>query len=577
MRQRREKKEYGILSKIMGNGVSKTVSRTPLKGSWIAAIDFGTVNTGVLICDTESDAFYRVFSEDRLPSRILLDNEKQINSFGYDALCTYSQLSKEKRQQWYFYQHQKLQLIRSKHFRKDLNVKAVNTTKTMSWLELMKKVIEHLRSESDERLRIAAKTDDLYWTITVPVNFSYDKRELMREAAYNAGIRRDKLRLVTEAEAAAFSALKSLLKNKKRGFKYILADLGGGTVDICAHEKLKGGKVREIYPKLGKTCGGHLVNENFEKFIACLVGENVWAEFIKNYPDLYIGMLDSFEDQKKGFKMKTETVMIRLEAALLQELQKASHGKITFAELAKRSDHVSLLKFEEDTNNLYLDSKLMRQFFEVTITGIIEAIQEVQNNCKCFGNTIILSGGFSESPYLKQRLINQFRNSTVLSEIDAHNSVMKGAILIRKADENVIERLAKYSYGFATTQDCKKSFFDKNASGMTDKKVFNTIIKIGETLKHGASFTKRSSLFTYTNPSGDMVTEFYRSDSKTPPKYCDESGCKLLSSLSIKTPKDGWQRNHKFDYEVSVEDIELNVKIKYVKFDNEKTNLDTYG
>lgn len=563
----------------MGTSSSKCTQTSELENSVIAAIDFGTVNTGLAIRVPEDNSIIsRVFEEnDRVPSVVLLDGDKTVKSFGRKAHNQFCSLTKEQQFAWYFFQNYKLQFIRAEHVNGHSDVSSMCRT-SINALQLLQKIIKHLQDLVYQRLCEAStkSTRDrpVQWIITVPAIMSPYKREFVRKAAENAGIPSNRLRLVLEPEAAAFSALQNLLKDKSTGFRYILADLGGGTVDICAHEILKNGKIREIFPRQGKICGGHLVNENYEIFLSALVGDIVWKMFLQAHPDVYMDMLAKFEEQKKDFSVETHMVSIRIEAALLNTFEKIQNSPTTLEELIKKSEYNSFLRYDNVRNNLSLHGELMKQFFKETLDVIIQAIENVQNECSIKNKdaqTLILSGGLSESPYIRRKLEEKFApKMCLLREIDPRNTVVRGAILIGKADKNVIERLADYTYGFASTIAFNPSAHTEEASCMVGEKrvckLFNTIIKKGEAIDHKKCFSKQSSMYTCVDLStDDLITEFYRSNDSIP-KFCHN--CEHLVTVIMKKPEQGWQKPLKLQYEVTVEDIELYIRVK-----NLNTNL----
>lgn len=572
----------------MGTGASKNIQKTELKNCVIAAIDFGTVNTGLAIKVPENASIItRVFEEsDRVPSMVLLDEKKQIKSFGRKAHNQFCSLTKQQQKNWYFFLCYKLQFMRSECFHGHSDVSAISG-ENINALCLLAEIFKNLQQLVYQRLFEAAlgsiSDRHVHWIITVPVIMSPHKREFMRKAAEMAGIPRDRLRLVLEPEAAAFSALQNLIRDKNTGFRYILVDSGGGTIDICVHEKLRDGKIEEILPRQGVICGGQLVNENYEKFLKNLVGKEVWKTFVLTHPAVYIEMLAKFEEQKKDFTIETHLISIRIEAALLNTLKEAD-SSLTLMELIKNSEYASHLEYDDVTNNLSVNRELMQHFFKETLDTITKTIDEVKNKCskeKKDVQALILSGGLSESPYIRKKLENEFgKQLAILRELDPRNTVVRGAILIGEANQNVIERLAEYTYGFASTSVFNPSVHDEEASCMIGErkvcKIFNTIIRKGESLYHKKRFTKVSPKYTYADPSdGNLITEFYRSNLNSNPKFCHD--CEYLAALVMKKPKQGWQVNLHLQYEVFVEDIELYVEVKNLASNlYEKTFLDIF-
>ena len=80
-----------------------------------AAVDFGTVNTGFAIhLPNYPDVQVRLFENaDRIPSIVLLDENKKFVAFGHTAKTQFCAMTKEEQDKHYFYQLYKLQLVGS--------------------------------------------------------------------------------------------------------------------------------------------------------------------------------------------------------------------------------------------------------------------------------------------------------------------------------------------------------------------------------------------------------------------------------------------------------------------------------
>ncbi|XP_060597229.1 heat shock 70 kDa protein 12B-like [Ruditapes philippinarum] len=143
-------------------------------------------------------------------------------------------------------------------------------------------------------------------------------RQFMREASTNAGIPETHLRLVLEPEAAAlYSTPRIMTEEIPCGFMYILADLGGGTTDICAHKIIDGRKIQEIYRTTGETSGGSDVDDCFINMMKTLIGKKVWSEFSTTFPSACVSLVNEFRLKKKEFKSETNAIQLKMENALV--------------------------------------------------------------------------------------------------------------------------------------------------------------------------------------------------------------------------------------------------------------------
>lgn len=85
--------------------------------------------------------------------------------------------------------------------------------------------------------------------------------------------------------------------NLAPGTKYLVLDIGGGTVDITCHEVLENKSIGELVPPSGGDWGSTYVNENFMKFLEEIFGPAVDFAELKSTPE-WLTLVDSFEVQR---------------------------------------------------------------------------------------------------------------------------------------------------------------------------------------------------------------------------------------------------------------------------------------
>ncbi|WAR14841.1 HS12A-like protein [Mya arenaria] len=158
--------------------------------------------------------------------------------------------------------------------------------KSMVAMTVFELSIKHVKKKVLERMELNMGDkiieSDVMWVLTVPAIWRDSAKQFMREAAVNAGISNAQLTLALEPESAAICckemALRKtegiegiMLKAFDPGQKYIVLDCGGGTVDTTGHEVQENGQLKELHAATGGPWGGKLVNDAFEEFISELV------------------------------------------------------------------------------------------------------------------------------------------------------------------------------------------------------------------------------------------------------------------------------------------------------------------
>lgn len=539
-----------------------------------AAIDFGTINTGfAMSIPNYPDVQVRLFeSDDRVPSIVLLDEHRRLKAFGHTAKTNFCALNKEEQDKYFYCQLYKLQLSGYNLLSADATILDFSKKKSMETLELFTIIIKHLIERGFEKLNDAQQStcimkDRVHWIITVPTIWSHSARDFMRKAAINAGIGGDNFRLVLEPKAAAFSSCRKLLRGKPKGFKYILADLGGGTVDICAHELLAVGEIKELYRSTGASYGGKSVDEKFEAFMVSLFGGEVWMTLKDEHANIFIDVMNAFEEQKKQFSTGTKSTVLRVEQILLNLLrEKTLEGDTEHEKIIPETKYSELLKFNANTSRLSIDPSLMQSFFTDSVENITGLIESVIVECRTRDppvefDTLILAGGYSESPFLRSQIVARFSNQMdVLQEPDPRNVVARGAVLIGQAEKNCIQRIAKVTYGLERIEVFDDGQHPDVAKCTIDDRLcckrFSTVIKKGDVLKHGKKYTYISN--NRLPGSNDYIHPkcLYQSDET--PLFCFQA--QIVGEVDLGKTENLCLNKYKLKLDIVVDDIEFVLK-----------------
>ncbi|CAB5381573.1 unnamed protein product [Rhizophagus irregularis] len=130
------------------------------------------------------------------------------------------------------------------------------------------------------------------FVLTIPAEWPNNTTGIMRECAYKAGLlstlNSAHLEFTTEPEAAALYCLNVVKEhNLHPGDSFLVADCGGGTVDITSRKLLHDNKLSEITERIGDLCGSTFVDKEFLQFLGRKVGFQA-LETLKRLPALPI-------------------------------------------------------------------------------------------------------------------------------------------------------------------------------------------------------------------------------------------------------------------------------------------------
>ncbi|XP_052818152.1 heat shock 70 kDa protein 12A-like [Mya arenaria] len=549
----------------------------------IAAIDFGTTFTGYLFCfRDEPDRTYgpEEHKRKREPTCVLLDENKAFVHFGKQATEFYfNNLDDDERSNYYFFRKFKISAFEEGEDK--LPVLKDEDGTPVDAMHLFKVVYTHFKADILKGVNECKVSkgrhspfteDDILWVITIPAVWGFSRRQFVKKAFEKANLKVDNIKLVLEPEAASIEIRKSkmVLQNErlqtfKAGQKYLLADLGGGTVDICAHQVTEDGNLVELFNSSGGVFGGILVNQAFEEFLKDIFGEDVLESYKTEYPGNFYDLQMKFEEKKMdiSFDKKDLTVVFKIDIELISKFQKT--GKNIVNEIEAKYKDIAEWK---NPNKLFLKGPLMKRFFERAVTDICGHIDEVlQCNPEKNIDILLLSGGFAESKYIQGRIRERFNEKQVVVVPDPKYAVMQGALKIGACSAGIIERKSPFTYGFYAVEpfehgrDPEDMRILREGEEKCDGK-FHKLVAKGDPLKCGQIF-KRDATTSYTTDrerNRPRYTSLWRSE-KTNPRYCKLAfGCHEIAKITIVPPIHGWPGVLRHRQQLIVQENEFQIK-----------------
>ncbi|CAG2200983.1 unnamed protein product [Mytilus edulis] len=292
----------------------------------VAAIDFGTTYSGYAfsMTDTFKTDPMKIYANQawnaggkqllslKTPTCILLDSNKQFDSFGYDAENKYADLVMDEEHEDYYYFHRfKMSLHNNKNVKQDMMLEDI-TGKSVNALDVFALSIEALKNHLIAALETqgtGVKPSEIRWVLTVPAIWTDNAKQFMRKSAEMAGIPKNCLLISLEPEAASIycqylpteklSGIESGFTMADVGTKYMVVDLGGGTADITIHEKLVGDNLKEICRASGGDCGGTSVDAAFIQMLAKIFGGPLINSLKQDEPAAYLDLIREFETVKE--------------------------------------------------------------------------------------------------------------------------------------------------------------------------------------------------------------------------------------------------------------------------------------
>ena len=264
--------------------------------------------------------------------------------------------------------------------------------------------------------------------ISVPVGFIDEEYARIEEAAIKAGIA--KVKLILEPVAAAISYTYSLDSRVREPI--FVYDLGGGTVDVVCLRP-RGDLTYEIHKAEGERIGGLMWTERLSEYI---VG-NYDAKNLQFSRDKTIkNIFWAIEDMKKLLSSTKFDSTLPIDVPMFQEI------------LKKSSNDAPNLKISRDQFEFHTSDLLSRTL----------AIAE-KSTTSCGLTTrdrvhVVLSGGGSRMPQIKNGIVNMLKNKWGIEIINEGS-------MIHRPETAIARGAALVTFGFNKEHHIKNYVYFK--------------------------------------------------------------------------------------------------------------------
>lgn len=540
----------------------------------VAAIDFGTTFSGYAFSWKHEWAKVHTndwhagnFMSSKAPTTLLLKEDKSFFAFGYEAENIYrenaekfssdsdSESDEQRKPKFnckdlYYFQRFKMLLHENKVLHRDCKIKDM-TGKPMRAMDVFALCIKYLKDTMIEAMKQKITFDiedkNIDFVITVPAIWGDAAKLFMREAAINAGIKSDQLTLALEPEAASIYCQYLYMERKDEGntdefqklvegkAKYMVADLGGGTVDITVHKKADDGTLEELIPASGGPSGGTSVDKEYEKFLEKIGGEGILRSFARINMEDYLNLFRDFEFKKREVRMDSK-LRIKFPLAFDGYVKERNSGGIKkVLQNLEYGDNADYKNYK-----LCLDPSVFLTFFQRATDGVVKCMEDILANKK-FDDVrdIILVGGFSECTVIQKALREKFKSHRFIIPMEPGLAVLKGAVYFGHLPNAISRRVARFTYGVQICPKFKPGEHPENKKITVGdvarcKDVLHPFVKRGEQIKPG--FEISTVCHSLKPQQGKIECGIYISDGENP-KFVDEKGCRLLGKLTVTIPQ----------------------------------------
>ncbi|XP_063413881.1 heat shock 70 kDa protein 12A-like [Mytilus trossulus] len=425
-----------------------------------------------------------------------------------------------------------MQLYKNKELRSNLVIKEVGG-KTMKAMVVFAFCIEYIKDLVLDILKKAIHgldDNDVHWVVTVPAIWNEQARQFMIEASAKAGIEKENLTLALEPECAALYCRYLAMDKQEHGdnveikafdenARFMVVDLGGGTIDITMSEVISTGQLREIYNATGGPWGGNFVNDQIMKTLKEVIGWEVMRKFQDEDYDDYLEVLRQVEQIKRGVDHDSEFVV---------SIPKDLLTNINVPDSLQQDVHIG-------KKSITLSTSLIQKIFSSSVDSMIKHVEKLLHNGEaCSVSTILLVGGYSSSKVIQSAFREKFEKKyRIIIPLTPDMIVLKGAVITGHGIETIVGRMAKYHYGLGLSAAAVSG--RSISIGDNDNKTFFSLIKKGQKIKVGEVVTQYEVVLKAKSKWANL--EMYTTKDDKPRTIIDNDHFTKIGGILVKLPQ----------------------------------------
>ena len=293
--------------------------------------------------------------------------------------------------------------------------------------------------------------------------------------------------------------------------------------------------MRELIKANGGNWGGTSVDREYLDFIKCLIGNVVTQSIQQSAPHIFFEVIRDFENAKRTIKPQSDIKFnVRIPSQLRDAYEKMFPGRDLRSTEMISTERRKQVKISFLGDKLRLAPEEAEGFFAESLKEITLHLKKLLLQRSGIGvATIILVGGYAESPVLIQAIKSTFPEMRIIIPQEAAWSVLRGAVIFGHDPSLIKERRSKFTYGvcvskpFDPTRHDEKYKYEENGE-LRCCNLFSEIIKIDELVTVGEYQSRKVYYITTVRKKGDVA--LFTSTSENT-KYVDEKGCAFIGYI----------------------------------------------
>jgi hypothetical protein len=320
------------------------------------------------------------------------------------------------------------------------------------------------------------------------------------------------------------------------------------------------GSIKQLYMANGGEWGGTKVDEAFDEFLQELVGSPALNRFHDDDKAGHLDLLREFEIKKRSIKQdQTSKITLKVPISLKEAYEHVNEGRDLRESLSRSSKRVTWVG-----DKLRMEPDSARDLFSSPCQHITDHLQTIFDDEKVEGTNIILMvGGFSESPMLRNAVERAFPNHSLIIPQEAGLAVLRGAVLFGFEPRIISTRICKATYGVKTNSPFKEGTDPEDKKTIIEGDVlcqdrFHRHVEIHQAVGIDEEFGEhvyvplRSDQTTMTI---EIWTSLYAN-----PRYTYDPGCSYHGELHVQMPDTTGGKKRKIGVKMIFGKTELEVR-----------------
>ena len=304
-------------------------------------------------------------------------------------------------------------------------------------IDILKEINENPKFKKEDE-----NEDKILWIISIPSAWKEFEKQLIKDALIKSGMNNNKLIYESDAASLAFFYDTYIPDTIKKHNKYfMLIDSGGYSVDITVNKILdKKGSLKEII-STSSNSGAYKISEEIIKILEEIFGKSAINKVKKNEPGEWI---KTIKDINKAIENTYCLDGIEIFNVNAHFNTKAKNPFIYYQN--------SKYEIEYNGYSLSIPANLIGKIILNNINYIkqnIEEIIKILNNKKIKLDSIIITGGLSQSNIFKNEMENYSKGKKFkIDYLTSYKTVIsKGSVLYGIINDKTLTRISPITIG----------------------------------------------------------------------------------------------------------------------------------